>query len=357
MKSIAHFFKPTNQEIGSISDRGPQSSSKDVFTDQVTKSHETKEDPKQGNREESTGQRMNLEIKGSPSQGKQATQTKSKQSTPEQKRKYEKKKNPDNSPKNDIKIDPFERYTENEVWIKASRPLVKKMETYEVYCDGSAIANPGHGGAGFVIFSAKGQEIYHNSIYLGLTTNNVAEYSAVLYGLQAANSLGVSMISVYTDAELVVNQVKGIDKVKDPKMKSFHKAVEDMMSKFSKANIRWIPRESNLTADGLAKKGALMMIQNSKSSDGAQTSKITTVPPQAAENENFLVQGKRMEVKKENNGHKTLSGTDNNEYTVEDMELVDRLLNQERLNSVIEQEIPKEVEQEPHDAKSCKETP
>jgi ribonuclease HI len=132
----------------------------------------------------------------------------------------------------------------------------------EMYCDGASSGNPGKSGIGVVIkVSDKdvGQLGINNkyiiSEYIGVTTNNMAEYMALIRGLEKARSLGIKKIKIYLDSELLVRQMTGIYKVKSKKLMPLWTQARDMIDRgFDRCTITHIPRELNKEADSLARK-------------------------------------------------------------------------------------------------------
>jgi ribonuclease HI len=125
----------------------------------------------------------------------------------------------------------------------------------EVYCDGASSGNPGHAGIGVVIRLAnRTHREYRFSEYIGVATNNVAEYSALLTGLKEAKSLGLKRIGVFLDSELLVKQLNGDYKVKNIKLRQLWTEARDILKHFEHYTFRHIRRELNKEADLLAKK-------------------------------------------------------------------------------------------------------
>ena len=122
-----------------------------------------------------------------------------------------------------------------------------------LYVDGSCKGNPGEGGAGVVIKDEQKRTISHIKRYLGLVTNNTAEYRALLVGLQEAQQLGSKEVEIYLDSELVVNQIKGVYRVRDSKLKILEGEVRRLLGHFARWMISHIPREENREADRLAR--------------------------------------------------------------------------------------------------------
>jgi ribonuclease HI len=121
----------------------------------------------------------------------------------------------------------------------------------EFYIDGAAKGNPGPGGIGVVV-CRDGRAVKNISYYIGEVTNNVAEYTALIYGLQEALIQKAKSVKVYTDSELLFKQLKGVYKVKDGCLRVLNTQVQHLLSGISDFDIMHIPRESNKGADALA---------------------------------------------------------------------------------------------------------
>ena len=122
----------------------------------------------------------------------------------------------------------------------------------KVYCDGCAKGNPGPASVGVTIETSGGKDIKNISEYIGITTNNVAEYFSMIYALQEAVSLKASKVVIYTDSQLMERQFNGQYKVKEPHVKLLHRIVKHLSSYFSELKVIHIPREENKEADRLA---------------------------------------------------------------------------------------------------------
>lgn len=122
------------------------------------------------------------------------------------------------------------------------------------YIDGASFGNPGPMGIG-IVFYKNGKKIKEISEQIGKGTNNVAEYFALIRALEEAEKLGEKNILIRTDSQLLANQINGIYKVKDKKLKSLKAMVDSLMLKVA-AKVEHIPRERNMEADSLSKKGA-----------------------------------------------------------------------------------------------------
>jgi ribonuclease HI len=129
-------------------------------------------------------------------------------------------------------------------------------EELVVYTDGASNGNPGPSGAGGVIMTPAGDTLLEFHEHLGTTTNNVAEYEAVRFGLTKALELGARRVTVRLDSELVANQLTGRYKVKDRKLIDRYLEVGKLLSRLESVSFEAIPREQNSRADRLAQVGA-----------------------------------------------------------------------------------------------------
>ena len=128
------------------------------------------------------------------------------------------------------------------------------MKKLIINTDGAARGNPGHAGIGVVIKDAKGVIVREIFEYIGETTNNQAEYKALLKALVAAGELGAEQIEIFADSELMVNQLKGLYKVKNEGLRPLFNNAKELLRKFKVCNIGYVPREKNKEADELANK-------------------------------------------------------------------------------------------------------
>jgi ribonuclease HI len=120
-----------------------------------------------------------------------------------------------------------------------------------LHVDGGARGNPGPAAVGVVVSTQDGDVLEEQSERIGVATNNVAEYRAVLLGLDRARSLGASEIEIIGDSELVARQLGGSYKVKHPAMKPLHQQAMAALKAFDRWSIRTVPRAQNAHADGL----------------------------------------------------------------------------------------------------------
>lgn len=118
-----------------------------------------------------------------------------------------------------------------------------------VNVDGGSRGNPGPAAAAAVIATPEGEILEELGERIGNATNNVAEYRALLLGLERARTLGASEVELVGDSELVVRQVLGQYKVKDPTLKRLREEVDSALSEFDRWSIRHVRREDNEAAD------------------------------------------------------------------------------------------------------------
>ena len=120
-----------------------------------------------------------------------------------------------------------------------------------VFFDGASRGNPGSSAAGAVVVNTDGIETTLDK-YLGKATNNQAEYEGLLLGLKKARELGIKDLVVCGDSKLIINQVRGDYKVKDPFLKSLHQQVSEELKHFDHVEIKWTQRENNQEANRVA---------------------------------------------------------------------------------------------------------
>ena len=122
---------------------------------------------------------------------------------------------------------------------------------YSLYTDGGARGNPGPAAIGVVLISPEGKEVKALGRTIGSTTNNQAEYQALLLGLELALAEGVRELACYLDSELVVKQLNREYKVKDKDLAPLFIRVWNMAQEFKTVSFSHVPRERNTRADGL----------------------------------------------------------------------------------------------------------
>ncbi len=126
------------------------------------------------------------------------------------------------------------------------------QSSVKLFSDGACRGNPGPGGAGAVITDEAGRVLWEGKQYLGACTNNIAEYRALILGLEGALSEGYPRLDVFMDSELLARQINGVYKVKNPQLALLMKDVRRLIAQFEHVDVRHVPRCHNAQADELA---------------------------------------------------------------------------------------------------------
>ncbi|MHB8104222.1 MAG: ribonuclease HI family protein [Dehalococcoidales bacterium] len=129
-----------------------------------------------------------------------------------------------------------------------------KTDRVIIYTDGAARGNPGPAAIGVIIKDESGATVATISRRLEATTNNQAEYLAIIAGLEKAVSLGVRNAVVKSDSELAVNQINGRYKIKNTALRPLYQKVVQLIGSLETFSISYIPRAQNAAADALANK-------------------------------------------------------------------------------------------------------
>ncbi len=137
----------------------------------------------------------------------------------------------------------------------ATTPKIRAANGCRLFTDGASRGNPGQAGAGAVLFADNGEELATKSVYLGTCTNNVAEYKALLIGLEEALRHGCTELQIALDSELIVRQIQGRYKVKNETLLGLFSEVRKQLGRFNKWSIVHVPRAQNARADQLANRG------------------------------------------------------------------------------------------------------
>lgn len=123
----------------------------------------------------------------------------------------------------------------------------------KLYIDGASRGNPGRAGIGIVLCDDTGEPVKEISESIGETTNNVAEYRALIRGLEEARALGADTVEVYTDSELLARQINGLYGVHSPHLQPLYRRARALLRLFKSASVQHVPRSQNQHADRLAK--------------------------------------------------------------------------------------------------------
>ncbi len=125
-----------------------------------------------------------------------------------------------------------------------------------LYCDGACLGNPGPTGAGAILYeTGKDTPSLELSQYTGEGTNNTAEYSSLILGLEKCLEKGIPRVQIYMDSQLVVRHITGIYRVKNSRLLHFYRKAQTLLKKLEDFRISHIPREENQEADCLAGMG------------------------------------------------------------------------------------------------------
>jgi len=141
-------------------------------------------------------------------------------------------------------------------------PDIELMKQIEIYIDGASKGNPGPAGIG-VIICQDGKILKNIANYIGETTNNFAEYSALLQALEEALIMKAESVHVYSDSQLLCRQIKKEYKVKSQNIMGLYAKAVSLISGFKKFLITHIPRENNVGADKLATQAVKQALKNS----------------------------------------------------------------------------------------------
>ncbi|MCL6519999.1 MAG: secondary thiamine-phosphate synthase enzyme YjbQ [Armatimonadetes bacterium] len=147
------------------------------------------------------------------------------------------------------------------------------MKRATVAIDGAAKGNPGPAGVGIVIADETGNVLCEISEHIGIATNNLAEYTALIRGLEEALKLGFRDVEITTDSELLAKQIKGEYRVRSESITPLFSKALDLLSKFEHVSINQVSRERNKQADKLATMGAEASLQPRLTFDSAKPKK------------------------------------------------------------------------------------
>lgn len=120
-----------------------------------------------------------------------------------------------------------------------------------LHVDGGARGNPGPAGIGAVLTAPGGEVIETLASFIGSATNNVAEYQALIAGVELALDRDVSRLAIFSDSELIIRQLQGSYKVKNEGLKPFYEQAKAALARLGEYELKSIPREANALADSL----------------------------------------------------------------------------------------------------------
>jgi probable phosphoglycerate mutase len=124
-----------------------------------------------------------------------------------------------------------------------------------VYSDGASRSNPGPAGIGAVVSAPDGTVLAEVAEGIGIATNNVAEYRAAIEGLRRALELGAKAVTLRADSRLIIEQLAGRWKIKNPSLQRLHAEARGLLKGFDEVKLEHVPRAFNAAADALANQG------------------------------------------------------------------------------------------------------
>lgn len=145
-----------------------------------------------------------------------------------------------------------------EFWLNSLTPPSSEQESspeaqeIHLFVDGASRGNPGPAGIGIVLTDPEGNVLQQKSQYIGQTTNNIAEYRALLEGVQLALAFQPQQLRIFMDSELVVRQLQGAYRTRNVDLLKIQQQVRDLLAKIPQWIIAHVPRHLNKTADKLA---------------------------------------------------------------------------------------------------------
>lgn len=131
------------------------------------------------------------------------------------------------------------------------RRAKEKFDLCQVYIDGASRGNPGPSACAYVLLTSSGEK-YVGSSYIGISTNNKAEYSALIKSLIRAEKIGCKKLLIYSDCQLLVKQLNNEYAVRDPELRILYQSAKTLMTNFDHVEIVYVPRDRNVEADALA---------------------------------------------------------------------------------------------------------
>ena len=149
------------------------------------------------------------------------------------------------------KIGAVEKETQLDFGLVANSEPQKKPNVVKLFTDGGSRGNPGPSAIGYGIYDAEDNLLHKDSKYIGITTNNQAEYQGLKVGLEKCRSLNIPEVHVHMDSLLVVNQMKGVYKEKNRDLWPVHESLKALIAEFRKVTFTHVPRELNKLADSM----------------------------------------------------------------------------------------------------------
>lgn len=138
--------------------------------------------------------------------------------------------------------------------VKANDVKTSSEDTLTIFTDGGSRGNPGPSAAGYVMLNSRQEVVAQGGEYLGITTNNQAEYQGVRLALEKALAMKYRRVDFKIDSMLVVNQMRGFYKIKNRELWPIHERIRNLTTKFDKVTFTHVQREFNQLADGMVNK-------------------------------------------------------------------------------------------------------
>lgn len=132
--------------------------------------------------------------------------------------------------------------------------LENKVDKLTIYTDGGARGNPGPAASGYVLIDENKKVIKAKGVYLGITTNNQAEYQALKFAIQDAKKHEAKHLDIYMDSLLIINQMKGLFKVKNADLLPHYNEIKELLTEFDSVSFTHVPRALNKLADAAVNK-------------------------------------------------------------------------------------------------------
>ena len=142
---------------------------------------------------------------------------------------------------------------------KSGKPTLRVSGHIQLYTDGASRGNPGKSGIGVVVLDGEKNILAEVSEYIGDATNNVAEYKALIRGVEKVLEFSPSRVDVFADSELMVRQLNGRYKVRAPSILPLYNEARKLLGMLSESQVQYVPREQNSLADALANRAIDMV--------------------------------------------------------------------------------------------------
>ena len=156
----------------------------------------------------------------------------------------------------ELQLEAMPTHTDDKLFIslKSDVNVTANFSHLIIYTDGGSRGNPGPSASGFVLKNAQEKTLFEGGKYLGITTNNQAEYQAVKLALEKAMEMGAQYIQFRLDSQLVVNQLNGSFQIRNRDLWPIHTAIKEYIARFKEVTFTHVRREFNHEADAMVNK-------------------------------------------------------------------------------------------------------